>query len=59
MVICPGFTRSQDSMANQVAYVELGLSCADVCKALDQGTKGKRLKELGQPVLEAIERLRA
>jgi len=58
-MICPGFTRSQDSMANQVAYVELGLFCVDVCKALDRGIKGRRLKGISQPVLEAIERLRA
>ena len=46
-------------MANELDYVELGLSCADVCRALDQGTSGRRLDELSQSVLEAIEQLTA
>jgi hypothetical protein len=42
---------------NKTDYVELGLACADVCKALDRGMKGRRADELSQPVFEAIEQL--
>ena len=51
------FTRSQDSMTNKLDYVELGLSCADVCQALNRGMNGKQLAELSQSVLKAIEQL--
>jgi hypothetical protein len=44
---------------NETDYVELGLSCADVCKALDRGMKGGRMDALSQSVSEAIEELRA
>ena len=44
-------------MANELDYVDLGLSCADVCQALDRGLKGRQSDELGPSVLEAIERL--
>ena len=44
-------------MANKADYVELGLACADVCKALDRGMNGRRLNELNQSVREAIEQL--
>lgn len=44
-------------MANKQDYVDLGLSCASVCKALDRGLDGGRLGELSQPVLGAIEQL--
>jgi hypothetical protein len=44
-------------MANKTDYVDLGLACADVCKALDRGMKGRRVDELSQSVLEAIEQL--
>ena len=50
-------TRNQDSMANKADYVELGLACADVCKALDRGIKGRKLDDLNQPVFEAIGQL--
>ena len=46
--------RNQDSMANKTDYVELGLACADVCKALDRGTDGRKLDDLSQSVREAI-----
>ena len=51
------FTLSQDSMANELDYIELGLSCAEVCETLDQGLKGRQLDELDQPVLGAIGQL--
>ena len=37
--------RTQDHMANNTDYVELGLACADVCKALDQAMD----EETGRP----------
>ena len=44
-------------MANRTDYIELGLVCADVCKALDRGMKGRRMNDLNQPVFEAIGQL--
>jgi len=44
-------------MINEVDYVDLGLACADVCTVLDRGMRGRRVNELDQSVLEAIERL--
>ena len=44
-------------MINKTDYVELGLACADVCRALDRGVNGRRLDELSQSVFEAIEQL--
>ena len=51
------FTSNQDSMANKTDYVELGLACADVCKALDRGMNGRKVDELSQSVFEAIGQL--
>jgi hypothetical protein len=48
----------QDSMINEVDYVELGLACADVCTALYRGLSGKRLEDLDSSVREAINQLR-
>ena len=47
----------QDSMANEEDYVNLGLHCADICRALDRGLGGKRLDDLNQPIREAINQL--
>jgi len=47
----------QDSMTNEVDYVELGLACADVCTALDRGLGGKKQEELDDSVREAINQL--
>ena len=44
-------------MANEIEYVELGLACADVCRALDRGMNGKKLDDLSRPVREAINQL--
>ena len=41
-------------MANKADYIELGLACAYVCKALDRGMKERRLDELSRSVIEAI-----
>ena len=47
----------QNDMANERDYVDLGRSCADVCKALDRGLKRRRSDEMSPPVLDAIEQL--
>jgi hypothetical protein len=47
----------QESVVNEQDCVDLGLSCADVCKALNRGLKGRRLDELSQSLLEAIQQL--
>ena len=44
-------------MANELDYVELGLSCADICRALDREMNGKKLGDLSQSVCEAINQL--
>jgi len=44
-------------MENKVDYVELGLTCADVCEALNRGMDGRRADQLGQSVLGMIEKL--
>ena len=44
-------------MDNKDDYIDLGLSCADVCEALDRGLNGKRSDEIGEPVRKAIEKL--
>ena len=48
------FTCDQDSMANRLDYVELGLACAGVCTALDRGMNERQTNELSQSVYEAI-----
>jgi len=53
----PRFTHYQDTMANEQDYVELGLSCADICKALDRGMNGKRLGDFNKSVCDAINQL--
>ena len=44
-------------MINKADYVDLGLACADVCRALDRGMNGRRTDELNQSAAEAIEQL--
>ena len=44
-------------MINKTDYVELGLACADVCRALDRGINGSRIDDLSQSVFEAIGQL--
>ena len=50
-------TPVQDSMANKLDYVELGLECADICRVLDRGLNGRKLDELGRSVCDAINQL--
>ena len=51
------FTFIQDSAVGKQGYLELGKSCADVCKTLDRGLKGRESDELSQSVLEATDEL--
>jgi len=51
------FTCGQDSMANKRDYVELGLTCADVCNTLHRRTNEGRTNKLSRSVYEAIEKL--
>ena len=44
-------------MANKQDFVDLGLSCADICKALERGMDGKTLSELNKSVSDAIDQL--
>ena len=43
-------------MAKKANYVELGLTCADVCEVLGWRIDGKRADQLSQPTLEVIEK---
>ena len=52
-----GLTRSQESMINQLDYVELALFCADICRALERGMDGMKLDDLSQSVCDAINQL--
>ena len=47
----------QDSITNEVDYVELGLAYVDVYTALERGLDGKLLNELNDFVCEAIGQL--
>ena len=44
-------------MVNEQDYVNLGLFCAGVCRALDQGLDGRGTDELSGPLVRAIENL--
>ncbi|KAF9783177.1 hypothetical protein BJ322DRAFT_140105 [Thelephora terrestris] len=47
-------TTIRDPMFNKQEYVDLGRLCAGVCRALDRGSKGRRLDEVSPLALEAI-----
>ena len=55
---CFRLTHSQDTMANEQDYVDLGLSCADICRALERGMNGRTLDDLSQSVCDAISQLK-
>ena len=46
-------------MIKEVDCVELGLTCAKVCQALDRGIDGRRQEQISQSALKTIERLKA
>ena len=52
-----GVTGSHTARASEVDYVELGLSCADICRTLERGMDGKRLSDPSQSVCDAISQL--
>ena len=54
---CSRFTPDQDTMVNEQDYVDLGLFCGDICKALERGISGKKLRHLSKPVCDAMNRL--
>ena len=45
-------------MANKQDYVDLGLSCAKICKALERGMNGRELNELSKSMRETISELK-
>ena len=45
-------------MIKEADWVQLGLTCAELCQALDRGINGRRQEELSQSALEAIEQLK-
>ena len=44
-------------MVNDQDYVDLGLSCADICRALERGMGEKKLNDLSGSVCDAINQL--
>ena len=44
-------------MSNEQDYVDLGLSCAGICKALERGIGEKKLGDLSTSVCDAINQL--
>jgi len=44
-------------MVNELEYVNLGLDCADICRALERGMNGRKLGDLSQSVCDAINQL--
>ena len=44
-------------MSNKTEYVEIGLTCAEICEALKRGMNGKELDDLSQSAREAMEQL--
>ncbi|KAF9785155.1 hypothetical protein BJ322DRAFT_1108619 [Thelephora terrestris] len=54
---CALLTIIRDTMGNKQDFLDLGLTCANVCKALNRGLNGKRPDEFSESVREAIEQL--
>ena len=46
-------------MIKEADYVELGLTCAELCQSLDQVINGRWHEQLSQSTLETIGRLKA
>jgi len=45
-------------MINELDYVELGLFCASVCRALDRGANGKKQDEFSLSIYDGINQLK-
>jgi len=56
---CSGLTGNQNFTTNEQECIKLGLSCADICTALERGMDGKKLEDLSQPMFEAVQQLTA
>ena len=56
---CSRLIHIQDTVANKQGYVDLGLSCVEIYKALKRGMDGKDFDKLNESVREAIEELKA
>ena len=44
-------------MDSKADYVQLGLTCANVCEALKRSTDGRQTDQLNRPIVEAIGKL--
>jgi hypothetical protein len=44
-------------MINELDYIKLGLTCANVCEVLNRGMDRRRVDQPSQSVLGAIEQL--
>lgn len=53
------FTHGQDTMINEKVYVELGFSCADICRAIERGIDERKLDDFSGSVRDAIDQLKA
>ena len=45
-------------MVNERDYVELGFSCADICRAIERGIDGRKVDDFSGPVRDAIDQLK-
>ena len=51
-------THCEDTMVNEQEYIKLGLFCAEICTAPEQGMGKKKLKDLSKSVRGAINKLK-
>ncbi|KAF9778231.1 hypothetical protein BJ322DRAFT_1114477 [Thelephora terrestris] len=47
----------RNSMAKRTEFLELGLACADICRAIDRGMNCRQADHFNQSVFEVIEQL--
>lgn len=47
----------QNTMDKKDEYIDLGLSCADVCEALDRGLNERKSDDISESAHKAIEKL--
>ena len=52
------FTHDQDTMINERDYLELGFSCADICRAIEREMTGRKPDDFSESVLDAIDLLK-
>lgn len=51
------YAHDQDTMINERDYIDLGLSCAHICEALERGMGTKKLRDLDKSVCDAMNKL--